>query len=388
MNNTEQQLQAILDKRIADGSFRTLPQKDHLIDFCSNDYLGLSRSALLWHNVLEELKKYRAHKKGATGSRLISGNSAYTESVEAQIAQFHHAHAALLFNSGFDANCGLFSAVPQKGDLIIYDEHIHASVHDGIKLSRAAAVSFRHNDLADLEEKLQLEARLKFISVESLYSMDGSFAPLEKIMLLCKKYNANLIVDEAHATGLYGERGTGLVCHFRLEQDVFARVHTFGKALGCNGAAVLGSSVLKQFLINYARSFVFTTALPFFNIAAIKCSYEILPHCHNKRKKISRLVDLFKQSIQVHEPMSLLPSDSPIQSIVIPGNEQAKYVAAQLEQHGFYAKAILYPTVSKGTERIRFCIHAFNTEAQILKLTKVINELSKAIAARHTLSTQ
>jgi 8-amino-7-oxononanoate synthase len=160
-----------------------------------------------------------------------------------------------------------------------------------------------------------------------------------------------------------------------LEQDVFARVHTFGKAMGCHGAVVLGSEVLKQFLINFARPFIFTTALPFHSLATIKCAYDILAKQQNKIQKISYLVDLFKKSIHINKNAWLIPSESPIQSVVIPGNDRAKLVAAELEKAGFYAKAILYPTVPKGAERIRFCIHSFNTEKQVLGLTETINSV-------------
>jgi 8-amino-7-oxononanoate synthase len=377
MTPAEKTLLAILQKREADLSIRKLTNKDHLVDFCSNDYLGFSRSALLQHRVEEEVKKHNFHKQGATGSRLISGNSTYIEQLEKYISQYHNAESSLIFNSGYDANIGLFSGVPQKGDLIIYDELVHASIRDGIKMSRAEAVSFQHNNLEDLHNKLKTSSLNAFISIESVYSMDGDFAPIKEIVALAKQYNAHVIVDEAHATGLFGENGGGLVQQFGLEQDVFARVHTFGKAMGCHGAVVLGSEVLKQFLVNYARSFIFTTAMPFHSLATIKCAYAILAKQQNKIQKISYLVDLFKKSIQVNKNAWLISSGSPIQSIVIPGNDRVKLVSAELEKAGFYAKAILYPTVPKGAERIRICIHSFNTEEQVLGLANKLNELLK-----------
>jgi 8-amino-7-oxononanoate synthase len=375
MNLAEQTLLAILQKREADLSIRKLTNKYHLVDFCSNDYLGFSGSALLQHRVEEEAKLYHFHKQGATGSRLISGNSTYIEQLEKYISEYHNAESSLMFNSGYDANVGLFSSVPQKGDLIIYDELVHASIRDGIKMSRAEAVAFRHNDLEDLHNKLKMSSLNAYISIESVYSMDGDFAPLKEIVSIAKQYNTQVIVDEAHATGLFGKNGAGLVQQFGLEQDVFARVHTFGKAMGCHGAVVLGSEVLKQFLVNYARSFIFTTALPFHSLVSIKCAYDILAKQQNKIQKISYLVDLLKKSIQVNKNAWLIPSESPIQSVVIPGNDSVKLVAAELEKAGFYAKAILYPTVPKGAERIRICIHSFNTEKQVLGLTETINSV-------------
>jgi 8-amino-7-oxononanoate synthase len=361
-------LQSFLDKRKADLSIRELTVMDHLIDFCSNDYLGFSRSALLKHSF---------HAQGATGSRLITGNNEYVNALENSIAEFHNAEKCLIFNSGYDANLGLFASVPQQGDLIIFDEMVHASIRDGIKLSRAAAVSFSHNDIEDLNNKLKMSYKDAYISIESVYSMDGEEAPLEAIVQLAKMYGAKIIVDEAHASGIYGKRGEGLTQMLGFEKDVFARVHTFGKALGTHGAAVVGSDVLIQFLINFSRSFIFTTALPFHSLTSIKCAYDILTNQQIKRNKISLLSNLFKQNIQVVAPNSFSGSNGPIQSVIIPGNDKAKQVAAELEQAGFYAKAILYPTVPRGSERIRFCIHSFNTEEQVNALTFKLNELLK-----------
>jgi len=375
MSSFEKQLQAILNRREADLSIRQLSNKDHLVDFCSNDYLGFSRSALLRYRVEEELKRYPLHKWGATGSRLISGNSEYIERLESKIANYHNSEISLIFNSGYDANLGLFSSVPQPGDLIIYDELVHASIRDGIKMSRAEAVSFRHNDIDDFHSKLKMNYLNAYVSIESLYSMDGDLAPLKEIAFLCKEHGANLIVDEAHATGVLGEKGEGLVQMLDLQKDVFARMHTFGKALGCHGAAVLGSQVLKSFLINYARSFIFTTALPFHSLVSINSAYDILTKQNNKRHKIKELSDLFANNLEVSEPNAYHPSPGPIQSIIIPGNERAKHVSAQLEAAGFYAKAILYPTVARGSERIRICFHSFNTQAQVKALIDTLNEL-------------
>jgi len=370
-------LQSFLDRRQADLSIRQLTVKDHLVDFCSNDYLGFARSALLRHRVEEEFKRHPFHAQGSTGSRLITGNNEYIIALEKSIAQFHNAENCLIFNSGYDANLGLFASVPQKGDLVIFDEMVHASIRDGIKVCRAEAVSFRHNDLDDLHNKLKMSYQNAYVSIETVYSMDGDEAPLADILSLCKMYGARLIVDEAHATGLYGTKGEGLVQMLGLEKDVFARVHTFGKALGCHGAAVLGSDVLKQFLVNFSRSFIFTTALPFYSLASIKFAYDILAKQHIKRNKISLLVNLFKQNIQVSSTIRISGGTGPIQSIIIPGNDRAKQVSAQLEEDGFYAKAILYPTVPRGSERIRICIHSFNTEEQVIALANKLNELLK-----------
>ena len=192
------------------------------------------------------------------------------------LADFHKAESGLIFNSGYDANLGLFSCIAKKEDTLICDELIHASIIDGCRLSYANRFRFAHNDVEDLEDKLRRSKGNIFVAVESVYSMDGDMAPLKEIAAVCKKYNASLIVDEAHATGLFGDQGRGLVSQHGLEQEVFARVHTFGKALGCHGAVILGSETLRNYLVNFARSFIFTTALPVHSLIAVKCAYEML----------------------------------------------------------------------------------------------------------------
>ncbi len=371
----EKYLQEFLSKRQSDLSVRSLPDKSHLIDFCSNDYLGFSRSALLRDKIKKELEKSGSYPEGSTGSRLITGNHPLFEELEAFIAHYHHAEAGLIFNSGYDANLGFFSAVPQKNDLALYDELVHASIRDGLKLTRGTAVEFLHNDLEDLKEKLSEDFDNIYIAVESVYSMDGDFAPLKELAELCKKTGANLVVDEAHATGLFGPKGEGRVVELGLEKEVFARIHTFSKALGCHGAIVLGSEVLKQFLLNFSRPFIFSTALPFHSLIAIKCAYDILSKQQHRVLKIRSLSNLLQQSIKEIKGDKPIASKSPIQSLLIPGNDKALFVSQQLEKDGFYAKAILYPTVPRGRERIRLVVHSFNTEDEVLKLISALNNI-------------
>jgi len=361
-------LQGFLSKRLTEHSLRSLSDKAHLIDFCSNDYLGFSRSALLRDKVKRELERLGNYPIGSTGSRLITGNHPLFEELESFIAQYHHADAGLIFNSGYDANLGFFSSVPQHNDLVLFDEAVHASIRDGIKLTRGKPMEFRHNDLDELRQKMYGSHENIYIAVESVYSMDGDFAPLKELVALCREFGANLVVDEAHATGLFGEKGEGRVVELGLENDVFARIHTFSKALGCNGAIIVGSEILKQFLLNYARPFVFSTALPFHSLLAVKCAYEILPNQQRRILKIRNLTELLIQNIESRSEGVLIPSESAIQSMIIPGNKQALAVSQVLEKAGFYAKAILYPTVPRGKERIRFVIHSFNTEEEVRNL--------------------
>jgi 8-amino-7-oxononanoate synthase len=182
-------------------------------------------------------------------------------------------------------------------------------------------------------------------------------------------------VDEAHATGLFGTKGEGRVADLGLEKEVFARVHTFSKALGCHGAIVLGSETLKQFLLNFARPFVFTTALPFHSLVAVKCAYDILSNQQHRTLKINNLIRLFQQSLEIKKAATLVESESPIQSIILPGNDRALSVSRHLEKAGFYAKAILYPTVPRGKERIRIVLHSFNSEEEVLGIARTINQV-------------
>ena len=373
MITTKTTLQQLLDKRKESLLWRDLPEKSHLIDFCSNDYLGFARSSELKEQIIEALKSFPGDKLGSTGSRLISGNSRYYEELEAFVAHYHKAETGLIFNSGYDANLGFFASVPQFNDLVLFDEAVHASIRDGLKLTRAQTASFRHNDLDDLKSRLNSSYENIYIAVESVYSMDGDFAPLREIVDLCKIYGTHLVVDEAHATGLFGPKGEGRIVELGLQEDCFARMHTFGKALGCHGAIVLGSETLKQFLINFSRPFIFSTALPFYSQIAIKSAYDILSKQDDSMFKFRELLDLFKKEIKVENKARLIESSSPIQSLVIPGNDKVKRLSSALEEAGFYAKAILYPTVPKGKERIRFCFHSFNTKEEVIRLVEVIN---------------
>lgn len=365
-------LQQLLEKRKEQNAFRALRVNDQLIDFCSNDYLGFARSQELKDNIEAECISFSQPLNGSTGSRLLAGNSDYAENLEKEIAGFHHAEAGLIYNSGYDANMGLFSALLQRGDYILYDELIHASVHDGIRLSSASAYPFRHNDLEHLEERLKIMpgTGIIYIAVEAIYSMDGDDAPLKEMVELCKKYNANLIVDEAHATGITAN-GKGKVQELNLEKDVFARVHTFGKALGCHGAIVIGSELLRNFLINFSRPFIYTTALPVKSLVAINQSYKLLKKSNDAIVMLHILINYFKKNISADIP--LISSNSPIQCIVVNGNTEVKKIATQLQESGFDVRPILSPTVTKGKERLRICIHSFNTPEQIEQLANTIN---------------
>ncbi|HEX7904971.1 MAG TPA: 8-amino-7-oxononanoate synthase [Chitinophagaceae bacterium] len=364
-----------LNERKELNAFRQLrlPKKG-MIDFCSNDYLGIVKNNRL--STYHDLKP--AHAYGATGSRLLTGNYELIEETEKFIADFHQAKTGLIFNSGYDANIGLLSSVPQRGDTILYDYLSHASIRDGIRLSFATSFSFTHNDLHELEEKLKKATGNIFVVTESVFSMDGDLCPLAEMVNLCEKYNARLIIDEAHATGVIGEKGEGLVQLLGLQDKIFARVHTFGKACGSHGAVVLGSNALRDYLVNFARSFIYSTALPEQTIVHIKESYTLFPGMSEERQHLKKLVANFKHSTLPagSQIFNAQESDTPIQGIIIPGNEKVKQVAAQLQALNLDIRPILYPTVPKGKERLRIVLHAFNTFEELeLLLNSLKNSL-------------
>ena len=349
-----------LEERKTQNAYRQLKLTEGMVDFCSNDYLGLSRL------LQPESSSGDSGRHGSTGSRLLAGNYPLINETEELIAAFHAAPAALIFNSGYDANIGLLSSVPQRGDTILYDYLSHASIRDGIRLSFAESFSFPHNNLDELEEKLKKATGNKFVVTESVFSMDGDMAPLTEMIAICEKHGAHLIVDEAHATGVIGKNGEGLVQELNLESRCFARIHTFGKALGCHGAAVLGSSDLRNYLINFSRAFIYTTALPESSVKTIRMSYELFPQMHTEREKLRKLVAEFQQSpIKFNKQKS----DTPIQAVIVPGNKEVKYVAGQLQAMQFDIRPILYPTVPTNSERLRIVLHAFNTTEQVRSVT-------------------
>jgi len=370
-------LLSLLEKRKVENNFRTLSlPNSKLIDFSSNDYLGFSKNPELKKLKEKISKQYKLQQEGSTGARLISGNSKIAEDCEKQLAKFHHGEAALLFNSGYDANTGLLSSVPQKRDLVLYDELCHASIIDGIRQSFADSYKFRHNDIAHLKRLIErnIHAETIYVVTESVFSMDGDCALLKDISSLCKKHNAYLIIDEAHATGVFGMKGRGLCNEERVEENCFARVYTFGKAMGTHGAVVVCSKPVQEYLINFARSFIYTTALPPVSVASVMASYTLLQKSKNTNalkkniKLFNKLTSRLKNKIQ---------STSAIHCFLIPGNENAMGTAAALNKSGFDVKAIKSPTVKAGSERLRICLHATNTEKQIKDLARELAELFK-----------
>ena len=364
-----------LDKRHADNALRKLGMHNTLIDFSSNDYLGFAKSKTLFDQAHLLLKNKQIFKNGATGSRLLSGNHNLYKEVESQLCKFHNSEAALVFNSGYDANMGFFSCVPQRNDIIIYDELIHASIRDGISMNLAKSYKFKHNNLDDLHEILKRVKNYKsdiYVVTESVFSMDGDSPDLKTISQICKKQQANLIVDEAHAIGVFGQQGCGKIQQLNLEEEVFARIITFGKALGCHGAAILGNENLKNYLINFSRPFIYTTGLPPHSLATIYSAYKELSLTENI-EVLHQNIKYFKSELQRLELTSkFIDSSSAIHCCLFPGNKNIKHVAFQLQQNGFDVKAILSPTITKGKERLRFCLHNYNSSEEITKVLELV----------------
>ncbi|MBS0629405.1 MAG: 8-amino-7-oxononanoate synthase [Verrucomicrobia bacterium] len=348
-------LEQRLVKRATLGNIRELRTVPDLIDFASNDYLGLARLYRKWEG-----------NCGSTGSRLLTGNTAFAEDLEDQIAQFHGYEAGLLFNCGYMANLGLISTIGSSNSTLLFDSHIHASMRDGIRLSSAKGLPFRHNDLEHLENRLRQCNGNCFICIESIYSTDGSIAPLPAIADLACLYEACLIVDEAHAVGVMGPQGRGLVAEHHLGSQVFAQVVTFGKALGAYGAIVLGSDTLKAALVNFATPFIYTTAPPLSILSAIKDSYNRFPMMEKERAHLRRL-------------MNICGTKTPILGLPIGGNEKAKQASKVLQEKGFDVRPLLSPTVQRGREVLRITLHAFNKEKELYHLCRELSSLESAL---------
>jgi 8-amino-7-oxononanoate synthase len=371
-----------LEQRIENNSLRKLSSPNNRIDFASNDYLGFAKSETIFHETHSYLINNIIIQNGATGSRLLSGNHKIYQDAENHIAKFHQVESALIFNSGYDANVGFFSTVPQKGNLILYDELSHASIRDGIQLSNAKSYKFKHNDFEDLERLIQnqrpktQDPTTIYIVTESVFSMDGDCPNLEELAKISEKYNCNLVVDEAHALGVFGEYGKGVIQMLHLQDSVFARIVTFGKGLGCHGAAILGSQKLMDYLVNFARSFIYTTGLSPHSVATILVAYQ---HLETEKQALENLRENIIHFNQEKNLLGLKPifvrSKSAIQSAIIPRNETVKTIANQLQEKGFDVKAILSPTVPEGQERLRFCLHSFNSKEEISEVLNLLSAL-------------
>jgi 8-amino-7-oxononanoate synthase len=360
-----ERIQHKLSERKKENAFRQLRSiSDTTIDFCSNDYLGIARSQIVANNILKTLQKQTTVQSGASGSRLISGNNQFVETLEQKIAIHHQSESALLFPSGYQANIGLLSCIPARNDIILYDELCHTSLKDGMRLSHAKKISFKHNDISDLKNKLQQKAEQKFIVIESLYSMDGDFASIEEISQIATYYEAHLIVDEAHTGGVYGKQGAGFVSEKGLKDFVFARIITYGKAFGVQGAAILCNKQIKDYLINFSRPFIYTTGISPLLAVGIDQTYDYIIAHPELATKLHENIQYFCNCSATYIP-NLQTNKSAIQKYIIPGNVEIKKVSKALQECGFDVVPILSPTVPNGSERIRIVLHSYNKKSEI-----------------------
>lgn len=366
----ERLAQRLADLRAAD-LYRSL-QAPCGIDLCSNDYLGLSQHPLLKSRMAAAVEREGA---GSTGSRLLRGERACFSRVEQSFAAFKQTERSLYFSSGYLANLAVLTTFPEAGDVILSDERNHASLIDGARLSRAGKVVFPHNDAAELERLLAGRAGSgqKFVVVESLFSMDGDEAPLALYAEMCRKYQAALIVDEAHAVGIYGERGSGLIEARGLSGDAFVSINTAGKALGVAGAFVAGSENAIEYLIQRGRPFIFSTAPPPALAAALEASLEVIEKEPERRER------LFARATHLRARLGL-PGTSQIIPVILGENERALAVAKALQAEGFDVRAIRPPTVPEGTARLRISVHQGLSKIALERFAIALEQAMKAPA--------
>lgn len=335
------------------------------VNLCSNDYLGLAEEPQLREATREAVT--RAAKAGGTGSRLLSGHDAVWNELEEEFALFAGTEAALYFSNGYAANIGLLSSVLGKGHLVFSDELNHASLIDGIRLSGARKEIYPHRDLNALERALrqhQSESCRKLIVTESVFSMDGDIADVRATQSLAEKYGANLVVDEAHATAVHGPGGAGIVARDRLTHEVFATVHTCGKALASAGAFVCGSRVLRDFLINHARTLIFSTAMPSYMAGQIRAALRLARELDAEREALLGNAAGLSGALR-SAGWNVRDSASQIVPVVIGSNQDALAAASFLQKRGFAVRAIRPPTVPAGTGRLRLSLTARITREQV-----------------------
>jgi len=342
------------------------------VNLCSNDYLGLAEDLRLKEATLKAVAA--AARMGGTGSRLLSGHDPAWNELEEEFTEFAETDAALYFANGYAANLGLLSAVLGKKDLVFSDELNHASLIDGIRLSAARKVIYPHRDLHTLERLLrehESESCRKLVVTESVFSMDGDVADVWAMQGLAERYGASLVVDEAHATAVHGPGGAGVVAEAGLTRTVFATVHTCGKALACAGAFVCGSRVLKEFLINHARTLIFSTAMPPYMAGQIRAGLRLARAMDAERKTLLALSAELSRSVS-REGFNVCGSASQIVPVVFGSNEDALAAAAFLQNRGFAVKAIRPPTVPAGTARLRLSLTARITREHVTTLVAAL----------------
>ncbi len=372
MSLYEVQSRDLADLAMRERRRRLLPIEGR--DFSSNDYLGLAAAPELRAAVSAAIA--RGVPVGSGGSRLLRGNHPEHVALEQEAAAFFGREAALYFSSGYAANAALFATLPQRGDLVVHDALVHASAHEGMRLGRAECRAARHNDVEAFDAAIGAwraaggRGRV-WIAVESLYSMDGDLAPLDDLAALARRHEAVLVIDEAHATGVFGPQGRGLAAPLAGREDVVT-LHTCGKALGCEGALIAGPAIVREFLINRGRGFIFSTAPSPLMAAAVRAALGIVAAEDVRRAALASLVDAARAAL---EPLGAMAGRSQIVPLVLGEDSRAMRVAAALQQAGFDVRGIRPPTVAPGTARLRISITLNVGRADIEALAATLKEV-------------
>jgi 8-amino-7-oxononanoate synthase len=361
-------------RELADrGRLRSLRERSG-IDFTSNDYLGLAESAELRHAAADAVA--RGVPVGAGGSRLLRGNHPEHEALEAEAAAHFGAETALYFGGGYVANLAIFSTLPQTGDLIVHDELIHASVHEGLRRARAEFVGVPHNNVEAFDAAIVRWRKAggtgrPWLSVESLYSMDGDSPNLVELLAVADRHEAMVVIDEAHATGVLGPQGRGLAAAFEGRDNVIT-LHTCGKALGTAGGFILAPRIVRDFLVNRARPFIFATAPSPLTAAITRSALELSRSNPGRRERLAHLVQF--AGTELRRRCNIEPSGSHIIPVIVGSDQAAVNLASALQRRGYDIRAIRPPTVAEGTARLRIALTLNVDEATVTKLFEALSQ--------------
>ncbi len=351
-----------------------------VINMCSNNYLGLANHPRLKEEAKKAIEKYGV---GSGASRLVSGNNILYRELEDKIAEFKKTESALVFSSGYTANIGILQALSEKIGVVFSDRLNHASIVDGIILSRIDFKRYPHKDIKVLEDMLSKEdkAEKKLIVTDTVFSMDGDIAPIPEIVELAKKFNAIVMIDEAHATGVLGKNGKGAVEYFNLRGEIEVQMGTFSKAFGGFGAFVCGSKNLIEFLINKARSLIYTTALPPSVLASNIAAINIVENEPGLRQRLWENVEYFKRGLLSYG-FNILESQTPIIPILLGDNERTMNFSRALLEEGVFIQGIRPPTVPKGSSRLRVTVIATHAREDLDKALKAIVKVAKKLGVK------
>jgi 8-amino-7-oxononanoate synthase len=374
-----------LDQLRVGAQLRTLENLNG-IDLCSNDYLGLAFDPRLKQAVTNAVANAKA--VGSTGSRLLSGNAPEWEALEREFAAFAQTDAALYFGSGYSANVGLLSSILKPGDVVFSDAFNHASLIDGIRLSRATKVIYPHADVDFLERALREHSQgagAKVIVTECVFSMEGDIAPISSLLRLARDHGAELVVDEAHATGVMGPQGRGLAAEYGITREFLAIVHTCGKALASAGAFICSSATLKNYLVNCARTFIFSTAMPPYFAGQIRFALHLAMESDAERSHLREISSLLREELSAIGA-GFGASTTQIIPVFCGSNESALRVAAHLQANGFAARAIRPPTVAAGAARVRISLTAKITHEDVRRLAQALRSAFQSLPQSQSVS--